>query len=119
MRAILRKVVKKLSVRNLSLSTTDEDLNNLFSQVGSVLSVLLPRDVDTGHHRGIGFVEMETEAAIAQAAIAQFNDAEFMGRSLIVVEAQPQGDGADIRKGRHRKPGQSAPSQPGGTGFGG
>jgi RNA recognition motif-containing protein len=112
------EVSKKLSVRNLSLSTTDEDLNNLFSQVGPVLSVLLPRDVDTGHHRGIGFVEMETEAA-AHAAIAQFNDAEFMGRSLIVVEAQPQGDGADIRKGRHRKPGQPAPSQPGGTGFGG
>lgn len=115
---MLRKMVKKLSVRNLSWSTTDEDLNNLFSQVGPVLSVLLPRDVDTGHHRGIGFVEMETEAA-AQAAIAKFNDTEFMGRSLIVLEAQPQGDGADIRKGQHRKPRQPGPRPPGGPGFGG
>jgi hypothetical protein len=42
-----------------------------------------------------------------------------MGRSLIVLEAQPQGDGADIRKGQHRKPRQPGPRPPGGPGFGG
>jgi RNA recognition motif-containing protein len=77
-------VAKKLYVGNLSWSTTEETLRNLFAAHGEVQSVSIITDRETGRSRGFGFVEMEN----ADAAIAALNETEFEGRKLRVNEAQ-------------------------------
>ena len=79
----------KLYVGNLSFGTTDEDLQRLFSQVGSVESVSMVTDRDTGRSRGFAFVEMSSKSE-GEAAIAKFNGSELDGRSLTVSEARPR-----------------------------
>ncbi|MEP7342912.1 MAG: RNA-binding protein [Acidobacteriota bacterium] len=79
----------KLYVGNLSFQTTDEDLQGLFAQAGSVESVSLVTDRDTGRSRGFGFIEMGSKAE-GEAAISQFNGTEVHGRSLTVNEAKPR-----------------------------
>lgn len=73
----------KLYVGNLSYSTEREDLQDLFSQQGTVNSVNVIVDRDTGRSKGFGFVEMASEAD-ANAAIEKFDGYEFMGRALRV-----------------------------------
>jgi cold-inducible RNA-binding protein len=80
---------RKLFVGNLPYETTESQLQDLFVQAGSVESVRVMRDRDTGRARGFAFVEMATEAD-AEKAIAQFNDHPFGGRRLAVNEARPQ-----------------------------
>jgi len=80
---------KRLYVGNLSYDATEGSLNELFSQFGSVDSVKLITDRDTGRSKGFGFVEMGTEEA-AQKAIAELNERELQGRRLTVNEARPQ-----------------------------
>ena len=80
---------KKLYVGNLSYETTETDLQTLFGQAGAVETVRVMRDMATGRARGFAFVEMASEAE-AQAAIDQFNEKEFGGRTLTVNEARPQ-----------------------------
>jgi len=79
----------KLYVGNLSFKTNDSDLNELFSQVGTVDSCRIVTDRDTGQSRGFGFVEMSSKAE-GEAAIAQFTGKEVDGRALTVNEAKPQ-----------------------------
>lgn len=79
----------KLYVGNLAFQTTDQDLQALFSQVGSVESISLVTDRDTGRPRGFGFVEMGSRAE-GEAAINKFNGTEVGGRSLTVNEAKPR-----------------------------
>ena len=79
----------KLYVGNLAFQTTDQDLQDLFSQVGSVESISLVTDRDTGRSRGFGFVEMGSRAE-GEAAINKFNGTEVSGRSLTVNEAKPR-----------------------------
>lgn len=79
----------KLYVGNLAFQTTDEDLQDLFSQAGTVESASIVTDRDTGRSRGFGFVEMASKAE-GEAAIAQFNGVEIHGRSLTVNEAKPR-----------------------------
>ena len=79
----------KLYVGNLSFSSTDQDLEDLFSQAGTVESVNIITDRDTGRSRGFGFVEMSS-AEEANAAISQFNETELEGRTIIVNEAKPR-----------------------------
>jgi len=79
----------KLYVGNLSFQTTGEDLQGLFSQAGTVESVSLVTDRDTGRPRGFGFVEMGSRAE-GEAAISKFNGTEIGGRSLTVNEAKPR-----------------------------
>lgn len=79
----------KLYVGNLSFSSSDQDLEDLFGQAGTVESVNIITDRDTGRSRGFGFVEMSS-AEEANAAISQFNDTEFDGRNLVVNEAKPR-----------------------------
>jgi RNA recognition motif-containing protein len=79
----------KLYVGNLSFETTEADLQTLFAQAGTVQTVNIIRDRDTGRARGFGFVEMTTEAE-AQNAIDQFNEQSFGGRNLTVNIAKPQ-----------------------------
>ena len=79
----------KLYVGNLSYSTTEEDLRTLFAQAGTVKSVALITDRETGRSKGFGFVEMETQAE-AQAAINQFHGKGFQDRTLTVNIARPR-----------------------------
>jgi RNA recognition motif-containing protein len=82
-------VGKKLYVGNLPYDTGEQDLEQLFGQVGPVESVTIMRDGATGRARGFGFVEMTTEED-AQKAIQQLNDSELGGRNLTVNEARPK-----------------------------
>ena len=79
----------KLYVGNLSFKTSDEDLQELFGQAGTVTSVKIITDAYSGQSRGFGFVEMGTDEE-AQKAIAMFNGKDFMERPLTVNEARPQ-----------------------------
>ncbi|MBI3950249.1 MAG: RNA-binding protein [Acidobacteria bacterium] len=79
----------KLFVGNLAYNVTSEDLEDLFRQVGEVVSTNVITDRVTGRSRGFGFVEMASPEA-AQAAIQQLNDREFEGRNLVVNEARPR-----------------------------
>ena len=79
----------KLYVGNLSFETTTTDLQTLFAQAGTVESVNLIEDRETGRSRGFGFVEMQTKEEGA-AAIQKFNGQEVAGRSLKVNEAKPR-----------------------------
>ncbi len=81
----------KLYVGNLSFSTTEEELRELFSQAGTVQSAALIKDRDTGRSRGFAFVEMSTQAE-AQAAISKFNGHRFGDRELTVNIARPRED---------------------------
>ncbi len=79
----------KLYVGNLSFNTSNEDLQELFGQAGTVESVNIVEDRDTGRSRGFGFVEMSSKEE-ATAAIEQLNGKEIDGRSLTVNEARPR-----------------------------
>jgi RNA recognition motif-containing protein len=76
-------------VGNLSYDVTEENLNAVFAEYGSVKRVQLPTDRETGRLRGFGFVEMGTEAE-ETAAIDALNGAEWMGRDLKVNKAKPR-----------------------------
>lgn len=79
----------RLYVGNLPFSATEEELENLFSQSGVVISTNIVTDRDTGRSRGFAFVEMESTEA-ANAAIEALNGVDFNGRSLTVNEAKPK-----------------------------
>lgn len=79
---------KKLYVGNLPFTTTDSDLNEIFTQVGQVSSAKVIMDRDSGRSKGFGFVEMNSDEE-AQNAITQFNGAQLNGRPLTVNEARP------------------------------
>ena len=81
----------KLYVGNLSYSTTEDDLHTLFSDAGSVQSVAVIKDRDTGRSKGFGFVEMNSDDD-AQKAIDLFHGTEFQGRPLTVNVARPRED---------------------------
>ena len=80
---------KKLYVGNLVYETTEDDLKELFSQAGNVVSANIIRFHDTGRSKGFAFVEMETEEE-AQKAIDTLNEKDFKGRKMIVSEARPR-----------------------------
>jgi len=79
----------KLYVGNLAFETTSNELQTLFAQAGTVESVSLIEDRETGRSRGFGFVEMSTKEEGA-AAVSQFNGKELGGRTLKVNEAKPR-----------------------------
>lgn len=83
---------RKLFVGNLSFSTEESRLQDLFAEAGQVESARIMRDHATGRSRGFGFVEMATEDA-ARAAIDKFHDMEVDGRRLAVNEARPPASG--------------------------
>ena len=78
---------KKIYVGNLSFRTTEDDLSELFQQVGAVESVSIITDRDTGRSKGFGFVSMNDEDA--DKAIAAYSGKEVGGRALTVNEARP------------------------------
>jgi RNA recognition motif-containing protein len=81
----------KLYVGNLSFQTSSEDLQQLFSQAGTVESATVVEDRDTGRSRGFGFVEMASKEE-GEKAIEQFNGTDLGGRNLTVNEARPRED---------------------------
>ncbi len=79
---------KKLYVGNLPFSATTEELTAAFAQCGTVDSVKIITDRDTGRSKGFGFVEMSTDAE-ATTAISKLNGADYAGRAMTVNEAKP------------------------------
>ncbi len=76
-------------IGNLSYQATPEDLQEVFSAYGPVKRITLPTDRETGRMRGFAFVEMEEETH-EDAAIAELDGAEWMGRQLRVNKAKPR-----------------------------
>jgi RNA recognition motif-containing protein len=94
-----RYMGKKLYVGNLPFNTTDEALQEIFAQAGSVQSAKIITDRDTGRSKGFGFVEMSSDQEAADA-IQKFNGAEYGGRNMTVAEARPMAPRED--RGGHR-----------------
>ena len=103
-------MAKKLYVGNLTYDTSEDNLVELFSEYGEVLSAQIIIDRDTNRSKGFGFVEMGSDQE-AQAAVSALNGKEVDGRSLTVNEARPKTEGG----GR----GGSGGGRSGGGGYGG
>jgi RNA recognition motif-containing protein len=80
---------KRIYVGGLPYSTTEEELENLFSAAGKVKEVSIITDRYTGQAKGFGFVEMNSDAE-ADQAINQLNGTQMGGRTLTVNEAKPR-----------------------------
>lgn len=76
-------------IGNLSYQATEEDLKSVFEEYGTIKRVVLPMDRETGRMRGFAFVEMADEDK-EDAAIADLDGADWMGRQLKVNKARPQ-----------------------------
>lgn len=83
-------MIKSIYVGNLPFSATEDEVRALFEQHGTVKSVKLVNDRDTGRPRGFGFVEMEGDQA--DAAISAINGIEMGGRNLRVNEARERNE---------------------------
>jgi len=82
----------KLYVGNLSYSTNEDELRQLFGTYGTVDSVAVITDRDTGRSKGFGFVEFGNDTE-AQAAISGLNGKDVGGRALTVSQARPKSEG--------------------------
>lgn len=87
-------MAKKLYVGNLSYQMTQDQLADLFGQVGTVVSANIIMDKYSGRSKGFGFVEMSSDEE-ADAAIEKFNGQEVEGRALTVNEARPMKERTD------------------------
>jgi cold-inducible RNA-binding protein len=83
---------RKLYVGNLPYSATETSLREAFSAAGTVDSVTLITDRDTGQSKGFGFVEMSSDSE-AQQATQTLNGSMLDGRQIKVNEAKPKGAG--------------------------
>jgi len=81
----------KLYVGKLSYDTTDNSLQTLFAQYGTVVSAQVIMDRDTNRSKGFGFVEMEDQSA-AETAIKELDGQQFEGRAISVNVARPRED---------------------------
>jgi len=88
----------KLYVGNLSYSTGESDLRELFAAYGAVESVAVITDRDSGRSKGFGFVEFANDAE-GNAAIAGLNGKEVGGRALTVSQARPKTEGGGGGRG--------------------
>ena len=84
-----KETMKKIFVGNLSFNMTEGELRSMFEPYGSVESVLVVTDRNTGRSRGFAFVEMADNAA-ADQAITALNGKDLGGRTLTVNEARPK-----------------------------
>lgn len=94
-------------VGNLSYDVTEDNLNAVFAEYGTVKRVQIPTDRETGRVRGFGFVEMSSEDEEA-AAIEALDGAEWMGRDIKVNKARPREErgsfgGAGNRRGNNSR----------------
>lgn len=81
----------KIYVGNMNFDTTESDLRTAFEAHGTVDTVNIITDRDTGRAKGFGFVEMSNDTE-AQAAIDALNDKELQDRTLKVNKAKPRTD---------------------------
>jgi RNA recognition motif-containing protein len=81
----------KVYVGNLSYSTGEDELRTLFGEAGTVASVAVIKDRETGQSKGFAFIEMGTQAE-AEKAIQMFNGKPLGGRDLLVNMARPKSD---------------------------
>lgn len=88
---LLIYMTNKLYVGNLPYETTNEDLEKMFSEAGSVASANIIADKFSGRSKGFGFVEMSNDKEAAKA-IEKFNGFEINGRAMVVNEARPMTD---------------------------
>ena len=102
----------KLYVGRLPYSTTDQELNDLFSQYGQVLSATIIIDREMNRSKGFGFVEMSDDQE-AQNAMSQLNNSTLQGRTIIVNEANER------REPRSGGGGGYGGNRGGGGGYGG
>ena len=79
-------------VGGISYHATEEELEAIFLNYGTVSSCKIITDHETGRSRGFGFVEMSDKEE-GQAAIDALNESDFMGRTIKVNEARPRGEG--------------------------
>jgi len=91
--------LNKLYVGNLLYEVTEDDLKDLFSQAGTVVSATIIRFRDSDRSKGFGFVELSSEEE-AKKAIEMLHGQDFKGRKLVVSEARPP---------RERKPFEPRP----------
>ena len=87
----------KLYVGNLPFSTTEDDLRGMFAKAGTVVSVSLIKDRDTGRSRGFAFVEFSSQAE-AEKAVSLFNNTPLDNRTLKVNLARPKEDSGKYRR---------------------
>jgi cold-inducible RNA-binding protein len=106
----------KLYVGNLSYSTTENELRELFGSHGQVTSVAVITDRETGRAKGFGFVELSRDEE-GKAAIAALDGKEVGGRAIKVNESRPQSSGGGF--GGNRGGGGDRHSSGGGGGRGG
>lgn len=107
-----QEVFMKLYVGNLAYTCTDEDLNQLFGEFGSVAKAYIVKDRESQRSKGFGFVEMGDSDA--QKALSELNGREFMGRPLNVSEARPAAPGGDRGPRRSFGGGDRGPRRDGG-----
>jgi RNA recognition motif-containing protein len=111
-------------VGNLSKEVTDDDLQSLFSEYGTVRSVKVIKDMFSGESKGFGFIEMPGQAE-AQKAISELNTKDLKGKKITVNEARPRtdnnrrGGGGGGGRGGHRGGGSGGGGNRGGSGGGG
>lgn len=97
----------RLFVGNLTYNSTENDLQDYFSQAGTVVSVDIMQDRATGRSRGFAFIEMSSDSE-ASKAVEMFHQKDFQGRTLTVNEARPReeraggGGGGGGRDREHR-----------------
>jgi cold-inducible RNA-binding protein len=111
-------MASKLFVGNLSYSTTDDRIREVFEQYGEVLSATVVRDRATGQSRGFGFVEYGADSA-AQSAMESLNGTDLDGRSITVNVARERERGGPPRGGGGGGGGYGGGGGGGGRGGGG
>ncbi len=113
--------MKTLFIRNLSFTTSEEELRAAFEVFGPVHRCSIAKNRETGESRGFGFVDMEDDAAVK--AIADMNGKALSNRNIIVQESDPKarsGPGAGPRpSGPRPAASSSGPRGPSGAGGGG
>ena len=82
-------MAKKLFVGNIKWGATDQELEELFAQYGTVSEAIIVKDRFSGRSKGFGFVSFDNDAE-AEAAIEALHDQDFGGRNLVVNEARPK-----------------------------
>jgi RNA recognition motif-containing protein len=94
-------IALRLYVGSLSYQTTEQELADLFGQVGQVVSATVITDRDTGRSKGFGFVEMSNDDE-ARKAIDQLNGTVLGSRQIIVNEARERRDNSYGNRGGYR-----------------
>ena len=107
---------KKLFVGGLPYSTQQEEVEQLFSQCGQVLSATIVRDKFTNQSRGFGFVEMATEEQ-ASEAINKLNGTQLGGRTIVVNESRPKENRTSAPGENRNRPRFNQQRRGGGGGF--